>query len=248
MDIGLYQGAASLDNLQNWQNAISHNLAYSTAAGFKKAGVAFAGQEMGAMQSVTQSEFGALLKGLTPGGEKKTMFTQGPIIQSEQPTHVALQGNGFFEVEDPNGDTLYTRDGQFQLGPDGQLVTKSGLSVRGRGGFIQTVPGDGPLSFDARGNVYQGSNQIGTLAVSTIDRPDVLVPRGTGFALPAGSDARAEPLLEPNVISGAYEGSNVSPIEEMVKMIQVSRTLEANQKVMQSYDDRYDRSLQAFRS
>ncbi|MGF1449103.1 MAG: flagellar hook-basal body protein [Opitutales bacterium] len=245
MNVGLYQGAASLDSLEQWQNASAHNLAFASAAGFKKAGVAFNAVEAGALPSVTGRNFEQVMGGLTPEGFTEIIHTQGPIIHSGRPTHAALQGDGFFEVEDVNGDALYTRDGQFLVNHEGRLVTKSGLSVMGQGGPIQLVPGNGELHFDDKGNVFQGDTQIGSLKISTIDRMDQLVARGTGFALPAGSDAVVSALLEANVVPSAHEGSNVSPVEEMIKMIQVSRTYEASQKVIQSYDDRYQDSISA---
>ncbi|MGF1483032.1 MAG: flagellar hook-basal body protein [Opitutales bacterium] len=247
MNIGLYQGAASLDSLEQWQNATAHNLAFATAAGFKKAGMAFNAVEMGAMPSVTGRQFEQVVGGLTPSGHTEIIHSQGAMVYSEQPTHAALQGPGFFEVEDINGDTIYTRDGQFLLNNEGRLVTKSGLEVKGQGGSIQTVPGQGTVHYDARGNVFQGTTQIGSLAISKVDALDQLVPRGTGFALPAGSDAIVEPLLEAQVVPGAYEASNVSPVEEMVKMIQISRAYEASQEVIQTYDERYEQSATAFR-
>ncbi len=245
MNVGLYQGAASLDSLEQWQNATAHNLAFASAAGFKKAGMAFNAIELGAVPSVTGRNFEQMMGGLTPEGHTQIIHTQGPIIHSGQRTHAAVQGPGFFEVEDVNGDTLYTRDGQFLVNNEGRLVTKSGLTVLGQGGPIQAVPGNGDLHFDDKGNVFQGDTQIGSLKVSTIDRLEALLARGTGFALPAGSDAVASPLLEPSIVPGAHEGSNVSPVEEMIKMIQISRSYEASQKVIQSYDDRYQDSVSA---
>jgi len=241
MNIGLYQSAASLKGLERWQNATAQNIAWSPAAGYKQVGISVSGVSMGETPSVTGTRFDQILQNQEPSARAKIDFSAGPLVQTGVETDVALRSEGFFEVAGPNGERVFTRDGQFHVSPDNALVNKNGLPVQGVNGPIELTPGLGELKIDGEGRVFQGQAQINQLAVSNIADPAALVTAGGGFVLPPDSGVEITPIAQPAIAQGAYEGSNVSAIREMVNLIQISRAYEASQKVVTQYDEHYAR-------
>src|SRR5271169_4205014 len=155
MNVSLYQAAAALNASARWQDIISQNLASGSVPGFKKQDITFSAIEAAQGQG-----------GLIPTSQVVTNFQQGQIRPTNVPTDVAIEGDGFFEVQLPGGQTAYTRDGEFQFSAQGQLVTKQGYLVQTDGGPIQMDPKiQGPISIAPDGTVSQGSNQLGKLKI-----------------------------------------------------------------------------------
>lgn len=223
---------------------ITNNLANVSTSGFKKDIAVFegvtpllidaAGTEIQAMTRLLGSDatFG-LLK------EVRTDFSSGAIQVTGEPLDLAVQGEGFFAVQSPQG-VRYTRNGHFTLDVDGQLVTTSGFPVLGSGGPISLPPG--VVSIDSNGNISVRGFEAGAtvtevdvLPVYTVSNPsDLRKVGGSLFALVSGT---AVPSLTGRVQQGALEGSNVNAVEEMVAMIEVMRLYEAAQKMIQTADD-----------
>ena len=147
-------------------------------------------------------------------------FSQGNLNRTGRELDLALTGSGFFAVESPDGE-VYTRDGEFQLTAEGNLVTMHGWPVAWsvRDGLID--PTGEQLAIDAEGNVRQGLVDIGRLRIADFSDPQSLRPgeRGTWEA-PAGL-AEATPTAVVN--QGALEESNATAVEEMVAMVATQR-------------------------
>src|SRR5437667_7063966 len=120
MNVGLYQAAAALNANSRWQESIAENLAASSIPGFKKQEMSFGAIAAGLIPSAAQGAQRFSLPHATPA----TNFSPGELKFTGVKTDVALQGSGFFAVQMPDGATAYTRDGEFQMSPSGQLVTK----------------------------------------------------------------------------------------------------------------------------
>jgi flagellar basal-body rod protein FlgF len=239
VNVSLFQAAAALDANARWQEVIADNLASSSVPGFKQ-------------QQLSQA---AVQAGLMPGNgdmprhfsvsttATSTDFTAGELKYTGNGTEVAIEGNGFFEVRLPNGQTALTRDGEFQVNSKGQLVTKESLLVLGTNAQGARVPiqlnGDhsGPVSITSTGNVNQGSELVGHLSVTEVDKPHKLTPISGGYFL-AQDPKIVQTPSKANLREGYLESSNSSTLLQMASMMTASRGFEANQHVIQIQDDR----------
>lgn len=188
--------------------------------------------------------------------EVYTEFTQGAFKETGNDFDFALEGEGFFTVLTPDGER-YTRNGSFVLGPESLLVTKEGYPVLGENGPIKIKENN--FVVDQYGNVFVNrrflpndqrlvsrsenewdqTEKLDTLKIVRFQRPRYLRKQGSslwkdteesGTALVEESDRR------PKVHQGFLEASNVNPVTEMVRMIEVNRAYEANQKSIQTHD------------
>jgi flagellar basal-body rod protein FlgF len=166
----------------------------------------------------------------------------GTLKATGQPLDLALSGPGWFEVQTESG-TAYTRQGNFRLDARGRLVTQQGHAVMGAGGEIQLVQGNPVI--DAAGRVFESGARgtpLAQLRVVQFD-PAARVERlGDGLALVHGESA---PAAEGStrIEQGFLENSNVSPMQEMVQLLQAVRHLETMQKVATSYDEMLGTSI-----
>ncbi len=242
MNIGIYNGSAAMGGLEDWQREISANLAASSVSGYKKTEASFEGLLNGRINGSSNNP--AAGTGVSqPSLLTRTSFLQGELKRTGKPTDFAISGRGFFEIELPNGSILYTRDGQFQLSPESTLVNRQGYPVRGESGSIRLVPGNGAITVDAKGQIFQGTTQITKLSVVDFaDRGGLSRVRG-GFQIAEDSPLIPEKIDEPEIFQGYTEGSNVSAVQEMVKLISVSRAYEMNQKVISSFDRRLEQAI-----
>ncbi len=192
-----------------------------------------------------------------------TVFSQGALKQTENPFDVALEGDGFIAVE-VGGQERYTRNGAFLLDNQGYLVTKDGHRVMGENGPIELKKNN--FAIDEYGVIYQNGafadneNRLVSLeeneweSVERVDRLRIvgfrrnryLKKQGNSFwrdTPESGSALVLEPGRRPKVHQGFLEGANVNPVIEMVRMIEVNRTYEANQKLIQTEDNLLGRLL-----
>jgi len=180
-------------------------------------------------------------------------YTQGSLQQTGNNLDVAINGNGFFQVEMPDGTTAYTRDGSFKLSATGELVTSSGYRVL-PGVTIQdpatrsvTIAADGTVTAVVGNNPQP--QPVGTLELATFVNPAGLEPRGQNMftETPASGNATTgapdSEGLGP-VMQGYLEQSNVSVVQELVNMIQTQRAYEMNSKAIQTSDQMLQRLAQ----
>ena len=188
--------------------------------------------------------------------ESYTVFSQGALKQTENSFDLALEGEGFFTVLTPEGER-YTRNGSFTLGKEGLLVTKEGYPVLGTEGPIQIKANN--FVVDEKGKVYVNSTfaddpqrlvaleenewenieLVDSLKIVDFDRSRFIKKQGGSLwreTVDSGPASVIPENVRPNVRQGFLEGSNVNPVTEMVRMIEVNRAYEANQKVVQSQD------------
>jgi flagellar basal-body rod protein FlgF len=185
-----------------------------------------------------------------------TVFTQGSLKQTENPFDLALEGEGFLTVLLPDGER-YTRNGSFLLNNEGFLVTKRGEFVMGENGPIKikknnfvidqdgviyqnsTFAGDERRLVSLEENEWENLERVDRLKIVDFNRPRYLKKMGdslwrdTEESGPAGIAAGES---RPKIRQGFLESSNVNVVTEMVQMIEVQRTYEANQKMIQTQD------------
>ncbi len=173
--------------------------------------------------------------GKVPTTERETtQFFQGPTIGTGNPLDMAIEGEGFFVIETPDG-LAYTRDGRFSLNPQGELVNLSGFPVMGDGGVI-ILDGD-HLTVDQTGALRVDNVPVDTLRIAHFENPQALTRADAGLFFDRQGNAGERDDRESRVQGHTLEQSNVAAIEEMVRMIEINRIFESYQKVMQTIQE-----------
>lgn len=243
MNIGLYLGATALGALERWQDATSNNIAASNTPGFRKREVAFSMEGAGALPT-GPGRSGAAQQAQFPTGRTSISFQPGQFIGTGRELDVAIRGEGFFEVQTPDGNTAYTRAGSFYTNSDRTVVDAQGNLLLGDGGApIQLLPEGGSLAIAPDGTLSQGGQQIGRLTIQRFDNAQGLIPLSGGLF--AANGQTPQQVEQPELMQGSLETSNVQAVSEMVNLIQLSRAYEAVQKVITSRDDLMDKTIRS---
>jgi flagellar basal-body rod protein FlgG len=249
MNVALYSAATGMQAQQLNLDTISHNLANVNTTGFKRSKIDFqdllyqqsrpAGADTGSGNLVpTGSQVGAGSRVVSTA----KIFSQGNLNQTDEKLNVAIQGEGFFEVQRPDGTTAFTRDGSFKLSATGQVVTNDGLPVLS--GF-QTIPaGATDITISPSGMVSVRTATSTTnfqLQLSRFANSAGLESAGGNLYLETAASGTPEQgtpglLGYGNLVQGYLEGSNVNVVSEMVNMIVAQRAYEINSKAIQTSD------------
>jgi flagellar basal body rod protein FlgG len=247
MNIGIYQSAASLSALERWQDAVSQNIGASQVPGYRQRTVTFSAQDNGQFNLGSSAQAGSdsAQPASFPTATGGISFKAGETQPTGRPFDMAIQSSGFFKVQMPDGSTAYTRDGSFSERADGTLVNSSGYPVLSEGGApIMLSTTGGAFTVTQDGVVSQGDTQLGRLSVTSFSNTAGLTPISGGM-LVAGPNAGATATEHPGVLQGYIESSNVSPLFEMVNLVQVSRVYEANQRVITNADQQTQKTMDA---
>lgn len=247
----LWIAKTGMEAQQTQLDAISNNLANVSTNGYKKSHAVF---EDLMYQNLRQaggnsSEQTVLPTGLQMGLGTRAVatarsFAQGNLQQSTNPLDVAVKGNGFFQVQMPDGTTGYTRDGSFQVSSQGQLVTNNGYVVNPgitipTNAQSVTIGADGTVSVAIPGQATPQT--IGQLQLANFVNPAGLEPKGQNiYAETAASGTPTAGTPGANGMGqlqqGFVETSNVNVVEELVSMIQTQRAYELNSKAISTSD------------
>ena len=250
---GLYTAYTGMLNEQYRMDILSNNLANADTVGFKKEGsTAQSYSEVMAVKIKDTTEDPNIPKklgGMSLGvkiGETYTDFSQGSFKDTGNTFDMALAGDGFFNIEFTNKagevSTKYTRDGGFTLTKDGYLVTKDGDYVLGTDGKIQLSTTAGSTVVTDDGQIYQDDVLMAQLKISEFEDTSYLTHYGETM-WDAKEGAVELDVTGTKVHQGYVEMSNISVVTEMVNMINLQRHYEANQKLITTYDDSLDKSV-----
>jgi flagellar basal-body rod protein FlgF len=166
-------------------------------------------------------------------------FRPAPSRHTGNPLDLAIEGDGFFELQDAGG-TTYTRQGSMALDARGRLVAPGGAAVAGVAGEIRLE--SDKVRIDRTGRILDKDAVVGQIRLVRFDDPQKLVPAGQGRYTQGA--ARLEPAAEGAAVrQGHVEASNVVPAEEMVRLIETMRHFEGGQKVIQWHDDMLEQAL-----
>ncbi len=232
-------------------HTISNNLANVSTVGFKRDRAVFEDllyqiqQQPGAQssQDTTLPSGLQLGTGVRIAGTQK-MFSMGGMQNTQAPLDLAIDGKGFFQITMPDGSIGYTRDGEFRMDQDGQLVNSQGhplqpsITIPPDSDTI-TIGTDGTVSVMTKGN--PAATQVGTIEVVSFVNPAGLQADGGNLfsetpasGSPQSGTAGTNGLGQ--IMQGNLETSNVSVVEELVNMVAVQRAYEMNSRVISTSD------------
>lgn len=255
----LWISKTGLDAMQTKMDVISNNLANVSTNGFKRSNAVFEDllyqtlRQPGA-QSSQQSTVPTGLQigtGVRPVATTR-LHSQGNLTKTENSLDTAVNGNGFFQITLPDGNTAYTRDGAFHVDANGQLVNSNGYAVSPA---ITIPPNTQSITIGQDGTVtvtQQGSAtpvQVGALQLASFINPAGLESMGGNLYLEtaaSGTPAVNTPGTNGlgTINQGYLETSNVNVVEELVNMIQTQRAYELNSKAIQTSDQMLQRLTQ----
>ncbi|MFA7269812.1 MAG: flagellar basal-body rod protein FlgG [Sterolibacterium sp.] len=247
----LWIAKTGLDAQQTQLDVISNNLANVSTNGFKRARAVFEDllyqtmRQPGA-QSSQQTTIPSGLQlgtGVKPVATEK-IFNQGSLTQTSNPLDIAINGQGFFQIQMPDGTLSYTRDGSFQKDSTGQVVTSSGyplspaLTIPSNAVSV-TIGRDGVVSVVQAGTT--APTQIGTIQLASFVNPGGLQSTGENQFVETASSGTPTPNTPGTngtglLNQGYVETSNVNVAEELVNMIQTQRAYEINSKAITTSD------------
>lgn len=249
---GLYTSGWSMMANSKKMDVVSNNLANVNTNAFKKDTVVFESfpslltqrindtrSNLNPTGKIGRMEFGSDV------GEVFTYHTQGAFTKTDNNLDLALDGapNAFFAVGvvEDGGQVreFYTRDGAFALNPYGQLVTKEGHYVLGEEGAITLDGAD--FTVEGDGTILQHGEVVGRLLIRSFADTGTL--RKSGSNLVQRTELTEEQAFTGTVVQGSIEQSNVNIIKEMVDMISVMRSYEANQKILQAQDGTLEKAV-----
>ena len=247
----LYVAATGLEGEQTKMDVIANNLANVNTTGFKQSRAAFQDllyqnlRQPGAQSSqTTQYPSGLQLGTGVRIVSTERLMTQGNLTQTGNSLDVGINGQGFFQIMQPNGTIAYSRDGTFQMNNQGQLVTSNGyllqppVTIPPNSQSI-TIGSDGTVSVVLPGQAQP--QQVGTIQLANFINPTGLQSIGDNLYLQTGSSGApqtGQPTLNGlgSVQQGYLESSNVNVVSELVNMISTQRAYEINSKAVSTSD------------
>jgi flagellar basal-body rod protein FlgG len=247
----LYIAATGMNAQQAQMDVISNNLANVSTNGFKGSRAVF---EDLIYQTLRQPGANSTQNTEIPSGSQvgtgvqqvatERLYTQGNLTQTGNSKDVAINGNGFFQVQMPDGTIAYTRDGSFQTDQQGRLVTASGFPIQPAitiptNATSMTIGQDGTVSI-TQGNSTNTTN-VGTIQLATFINPAGLDSIGQNLVQEtqsSGAPNVGQPSLNGigSLQQGFVETSNVNVVQELVNMIQTQRAYEINSKAVTTSD------------
>src|SRR3984957_20357890 len=245
----LYSAASGMNAQQDSLDVISNNLANVNTTGYKKTKIEFEDllYETQRAAGTDQGAGNELPTGIQVGHGSQVVatqkiFTTGELSNTGEQLDVAVQGDGFFEVQLPDGTLAYTRDGGFKTDSNGRIVTSNGLPVQG---FQAVPPGTTNISISSNGEVtYTKPSGTTNFQVQIARFPNEAGLSSMGGNLYQQTAASGDPELGTpsengfgSLAQGYLELSNVTVVEEMVNMIEAQRAYEVNAKAVQAADE-----------
>jgi flagellar basal-body rod protein FlgF len=233
MDAAGYATLNRQSGLMREMAVVANNIANVSTAGFRREGVVFSEYVAGMDQDPSLS--------MAHASGRMVDLTQATLSQTGGRFDFAIQGDGFFLIETPEGERL-TRAGAFTPNAEGELVTPDGYRLLDAGGAPVFVPPDAKaIGLSQDGTLSAGGQPIAQIGLW---RPaDPLALRHQSGTLFDGGEL--EPVENGTVLQGMLEESNVQPVTEIARMIEVQRAYELGQKFLDAEDDRVRGVIQA---
>lgn len=239
MDNAVYVGISRQMVLRREMDIIANNIANLDTTGFK-------------VESLMQKTDPAA-PAMTMGGPKPVKFVaadtvarnfgQGALNKTGAPLDMAIEGEGFFQIQTPNGPR-FTRDGRFTTDPTGRLVTQAGLPVLDDGGGEIVIDAEkGQVAVGADGSMSQGNERVGKVGLYAFANQGALEKAGDN-TFRNSSNLQPQPAETAKLRQGHLETSNVKPVLEITRMVEVSRAYESTAKLIDGEAELSRRSVE----
>lgn len=228
------------DTLRRQLDVVANNLANMNSTGFKSERLLFVehlvptpsgGERMG--------DAIALVRDVATVRDQAA----GELKETGGDLDVAIAGEGYLTVSTPDGPR-YTRNGHLQLNENGELVTAQGQPVLAQGAPVQLGLEDTRITIARDGMISSENTDLGRLDIVRFSRPQALSAAEGGLMM-AGNQ-QPEPVASPVVLQGMLEGSNVEPIPEIERLIEVQRAYDQARQLVDREDDRIRKMLQTY--
>ena len=234
MDSTGYITLTRQSGLMREMQVVANNIANAATAGYRQEGVIFS--------EYVQDVKGDASLSMGYGNVRNTSLEQGALTQTGGTFDFAIEGDGYFLIETADGQRL-TRAGSFTPNGQGDLVTQDGHTVLDAGGAPVFMPPDArSISVSPDGSISADGSFVGQVAMVKPTDPSGMI-RQTGVLFRA--DAGVEPSDTGRLLQGFIEASNVDPIGQLARMIEVQRSYEMGQSFLDSEDERVRRAMDA---
>lgn len=235
MDNASYTTLTRQSGLMREMQIVANNIANAATTGFRQQGLIFS-------EHVQRIDGDASLS-MAVGNVRQTSMAQGALTQTDGTFDLAIEGDGFFLISTPLGERL-TRAGNFSADASGNLVTPDGYPLLDLGGAPVFAPPDAiELRIAPDGTISADSRPIGQVGLyQPIDPLSLRREGGVMFR----ADSGTEPTSNSRILQGFLESSNVDPISQIARMIEVQRAYEMGQNFLQSEDERIRNALNSF--
>jgi flagellar basal-body rod protein FlgF len=218
MQSSLYVSLSAQVAMEKRLSTIANNVANINTGGFRADEVKF--EEILSLAAKENVSFAS-------SGQNFVSRRTGAIIRTDNPLDVAIQGEGWFAFNGPNG-AVYTRDGRFKMNENGDLLTVEGYQVLDAGGApIALDPMAGFPTISRDGTIMQGTNQVGAIGIFNLRNDSKLSRFGNSGVMSSIPGEVVQDFNSTGVQQGYSEGSNVNPVLEMTKMIAVQRNFDS---------------------
>jgi flagellar basal-body rod protein FlgG len=248
----LWTAATGMQAQQLTLDVVANNLANVQTAGFKRSRVDFQDLVYETLQApgAASAQGQEIPSGFQVGHGSRAVATQrlflkGDLQQTGNTLDLAIEGEGFFQIQQPNGDIAYTRSGAFKKDSQGRIVTSDGFTLDPEitipdNALTVTVGVDGIISVTLPGQTQP--QQVGTLQLARFINPAGLLSQGRNLFIPtqASGDATTGTPGQDGfgtLLQGFVEGSNVNVVEEMIGLITSQRAYEINSRAIRTADD-----------
>lgn len=241
---GLYSAGSGLTALLTKQEIETNNMVNAETAGYKRQQTVFRNfrdvflDEINYKDAKTVNKnIGSISHGVMVD-DILTIYEQGDLVATENDLDMAIDGDGYFTIIDENGREYFTRDGGFKLNFQGELVNNNGLIVAGEKGAINLQGNN--ISIETDGGVYLDGEFVDTLKVVNIEKP---IKIGSNRFIPTRETPQPFDLNRGRVIQSYKEQSNANIIDSMTKFIAITRSYEASQRMIQTYDSTIEKAI-----
>lgn len=224
MTADIYVSLSGQVALDQRLTTVANNIANMATAGFRAEEVHF---------EAILSSFGNEATAFATEGGTYISRQPGGVMPTGNPLDVAVDGDGWFGFNLPDGGVAYTRDGRFGLTPEGDLVTATGYPVLDAGGApIALNPNGGPIDIGGDGTIVQDGDQLGVLGLFLIPETATLERYSDAAILTDQEAVPAVDLVANRVRQGFLERSNVDPVLELTRLITIQRTFDSAQTAL----------------
>jgi len=234
---GIYRAASGMLPRIRKQEVTANNLANVNAPGFKR-------------QNVFMEELSRAREKAAPKQERweipmmddvYTDYSQGVLERTGDDLNIGLDGDGFLVVQSPDGESFYTRAGNFSMSPEGAIITADGYTLMTDAGPLTIEPG-AKVQIGVDGSVTVNGEEFGKLAIVCFENPDAL-ERTEGSVYRAPQNITQTEPQNLYVRQGYLERANVDVVREMIDMIASFREYESNQKAIQIIDESLEKTV-----